>query len=153
MLFNEEISTEEIVFAVKNLKVGKACGPDNVKPEAIVFGLDVVLPILARRFNRVFLKGQFPITWNESVIVTIHKNGSIQEPNNYRGISLQNCLGKIYTSIINRRLTFYAQIYNRISEAQAGFRPQYSRIDNAFTLNTLIENALNRLMGNFMWHL
>ena len=52
--------------------------------------------------------------------------------------------GKIYTSIINRRITFYVNIYGKISEAQAGFREGYSTIDNAFILNALIQNHITR---------
>ena len=52
--------------------------------------------------------------------------------------------GKIYTSIINRSITFYVNLYGKISEAQAGFREGYSTIDNAFILNALIQNHITR---------
>ena len=52
--------------------------------------------------------------------------------------------GKIYTSIIKRRITFYVNICGKISEAQIGFRERYSTIDNAFILNALIRNHIDR---------
>ena len=43
-----------------------------------------------------------------------------------------NIFSKIYIYIINRRLTFYCDLFNKISEAQAGFRAGYSTIDYAY---------------------
>ena len=67
--------------------------------------------------------------------------------NNYRGISLQNIFSKIYASIINRRLQFFAQIYNKISEGQAGFKQGYSTADNLFILRALVERHLSKKRG------
>ena len=55
-----------------------------------------------------------------------------------------NVFGKIHTSIINRRVRFYVNIYGKISDAQAGFREGYSTIDNTFILNALIQNNILR---------
>ena len=52
-------------------------------------------------------------------------------------------LGKIYTSIINKRVN----VYGKISEAQFGFREGYSTTDNAFILNSLIEKYLAKKKG------
>ena len=38
-------------------------------------------------------------------------------------------------------------MYNKIAEAQTGFRPGYSTVDNAFILNTVIESALSKSKG------
>ena len=57
--------------------------------------------------------------------------------------------GKIYLSVINRRVTFYVDVYDKISEAQAGFREGYSTIDNAFILSAILQKYLNRKGGKF----
>ena len=54
---------------------------------------------------------------------------------------------KIYTSIISRRVTFNTNIYNKISESQAGFREGSSTIDNAFILYSLIHKYLSKKRG------
>ena len=109
--------------------------------------IDVILPLLHNLFNRLFSTGTFPKCWSESLIIPLHKKGSVNNPENYRGISLLDVLGKIYTSILNRRITFYVNMYGKISEAQFGFREGYLTIDNAFILNSVIEKYLSKEKG------
>ena len=58
---------------------------------------------------------------------------------NYRPITIISCLGKLFTSILNERLTKFSVEVNLICENQAGFRKGYSTIDNVFVLHTLID--------------
>ena len=101
--------------------------------------LGTVLPYLHVLFNRVFDTGQFPEQWSESIITPIHKKGSKFEPNNYRAISLINSLCKIFVNVLTKRLTNWCEDNSVIEESQAGFRSQYSTIDNIFTLNGIIQ--------------
>ena len=78
------------------------------------------------------------------IIVPLYKRGNINEPSNYRGISLLDVFGKIYTGVLNRRLTFYVNMFNKLSESQSGFRENYSTIDNAFILQSLIDRYISR---------
>lgn len=144
LIFNSEITEDEIVFAVKSLRAGKAPGPDGIIPEMFINTIDIILPILNKLFNRLFLRGEFPGTWSKSIMIPIHKKGDINSADNYRGISLLDIFGKIYTSILNRRLTFFVNMYNKITESQAGFREGYSTIDNAFILMSLIQKYLTK---------
>lgn len=77
----------------------------------------------------------------------MHKKGDIINTENYLGICLLDVLGKIFTSIINRRVTFYVNLYSKISETQFGFREGYSTVDNAFILNSIIERYLAKKKG------
>jgi len=64
----------------------------------------------------------------------VFKKGQQHDPNNYRGIALDDVLSKIYISIITKRLTFYVEAVDLLPENQAGFRAGYSTVDNAFVL-------------------
>ena len=87
-----------------------------------------------------------PTDWCLSFINPIYKNkGQKSDPNNYRGISLISCLGKLYTSLINERLTKFADLNDIIGEEQAGFRAGYSTQDHIFTLHSIIETSLNQI--------
>jgi len=77
-----------------------------------------------------------PDCWNSALCVPIHKKGVVSEPTNCRGISLLDILGKIFASVINRRLTYFTNIYNCVYESQAGLREGYSTIDTVFVLQT-----------------
>lgn len=80
-------------------------------------------------------------------MIPIYKKGVPNLTDNYRGISLLNIMGKIYTSVIIRRLTIYTNIYDKIKEPQAGFREGYRTVDNAFILHALISKQLSKKGG------
>ena len=143
-IFNSEITQEEILWLVQALKIDKSAGPDNIVPGLFIHSLELILPILHKLFNRLFEFGEFPEDWCNSIIVPLYKRGNINEPSNYRGISLLDVFGKIYTGVLNRRLTFYVNMFNKLSESQSGFRENYSTIDNAFILQSLIDRYISR---------
>ena len=66
--------------------------------------------------------------------------GSIDDPDNnyYRGITLLSCLGKLFTSTINTRLTEFIKCSGSLGEEHAGFRG-YSTSDHIVVLSSLIE--------------
>ena len=72
----------------------------------------------------------------------IHKGGTKDDPSNYRGITLLNTVGKIFTSIVNSRLTEWAEKQLLIPESQFGFRKNRNTTDCIFIMNTLIEISI-----------
>ena len=55
-----------------------------------------------------------------------------------------SCLGKVFTQILNKRLTSYAEEHGLIGAEQAGFRLTYSTIDHIFTLRSLLDIYLSK---------
>ena len=66
-------------------------------------------------------------------------NGDAADTNNYRGITLLSCLGKLFTSIINDRLKMYSDSTNIIKETKAAYRQGYSTLDHVFLLKCVID--------------
>ena len=59
-------------------------------------------------FNIIFETGILPESWLEGKIRLIFKNkGDQSNPENYRSITVLSCLSKLFTSILNKRLTSY----------------------------------------------
>lgn len=75
----------------------------------LTYGINELINPLVKLFNIVLDSGHFLHQWNESLITLIHKKGNIYDPANYRGISVTNCIGKVFT-----QNTQYA--YLRVSE-------------------------------------
>ena len=74
------------------------------------------------------------------MIVPIYKNKGVKSDfNNYRGITILSCMGKLFTSVINERLNKYANEINLINENQTGFRQNYSTLDHIFLVNSLVD--------------
>ena len=61
------------------------------------------------------------------------------KPENFRPITILSCLSKLFTSILNNRLTKFLDTYDALNENQAGFRKGYSTVDHIFTLNAIFE--------------
>ena len=86
----------------------------------------------------------FPEEWEEGYIIPLHKKGSANDVENYRGITLLSILGKLFTRVLNNRLSEWAENYYVLIEAQAGFRPGMGTTDNIFVLHGLITHILNQ---------
>lgn len=137
---NKEISEQEIFKAANALKNNKSPGCDNIVNEQIKATLHYMLPIYKKLFNIIFDEGIVPECWTVGIIKPIYKNkGDPKLPENYRPISLLSCFGKLFTSILNNRLTTWAEQADIISQNQSGFRKNHSTVDNLFILKSLID--------------
>ena len=94
--------------------------------------------------NTVFNAGVFPDKWLEGVIIPLHKKESTKDVNKYRSITLISCLAKLFTSILNKRLSLWCESNNVISDAQFGFKKGHSTIDAIFVLQSIIREYLHK---------
>ena len=76
-----------------------------------------------------------------SFIVPIFKSGSIDEPQNYRGITLINILAKIYSQILLNRISKWSENENKLSQNQFGFQKGKSTVDCIFTILSIISKT------------
>ena len=142
-IFNElnfKINNDEILQAINKLKVSTAAGYDRISGEMIKLGKDAFLPLLSKLFNNIFLSGSYPELWRNCVVTPIFKKGDPYDPNNYRGISVNCTLSKVYNSILNNRLTKFCDKHKLISDSQIGFKKKARTIDHVFVVNTLFES-------------
>ena len=142
---NQPITETEILEAINGLRNDKSCGIDNIKNEHIKFTSQIMLPIYCKLFNVIFESGLIPENWSVGTIKPIFKNkGDPKLPENYRPITIISCFGKLFTSVINRRLNKYAEEVELIEACQAGFRKNHSTTDNIFIIKSLIDIAKSR---------
>jgi hypothetical protein len=112
------------------LKNNKAAGYDQIVNEYLKISNPRLISIYCNIFNIVLTSGVIPESWSIGIIP--------KEPDNYRAITLVDCLKKLFTAIINNRLSLLADEINLISKCQTGFRKGYSTIDNICSLHALI---------------
>ena len=140
MILNDKITKQEIMKAIKKLKNGKSPGIDHVTNEYIKNSVHIFLPVYEDLFNTILDTGIFPSQWSIGIISPIYKGkGSNEDPSNFRPISLLSCLGKVFTSILNSRLTAFLDENDVLNENQAGFREGYATIDHILTLHLLLD--------------
>ena len=95
-------------------------------------------------FNYVWEKGIYPDKWCEGIIQPLHKKGNRSEPDNYRKLTLMSCMGKIFESIVNRRLAFQCEVDDLHDHTQFGFTKGCRTSDNVFILNTLVSYSKSK---------
>ena len=141
---NQPITVDEIKTAIRALKDQKAAGPDGLIGESYKNSTVHILPFLVKFFNFIFDHGLFPDEWSLAILHPLHKKGDINVPDNYRGISLLNICSKLYSFVLNKRITKWIDDNEIIGEEQAGFRQERSTFDHIFTLLALIQKQLLR---------
>lgn len=141
-VLDERISQAEIQKAINGLATNKSSGEDNLLNEYFISAGSILLEPLEILFNKIFESGKFPMDWSTGIIVPIHKKGDVNDPNNYRGITLVSCFAKLFTTILNNRLKQWSLDNEVITDAQFGFKSNYSTIDAIFILKHLIDTHI-----------
>ena len=73
------------------------------------------------------------------MVVNLFKKGGKTDPWNYRGITLLSTVGKTFGKILNDRVGTMLEKEEKISEGQAGFRPNRSCVDHVYALGMIIQ--------------
>lgn len=124
-------SAGEVLELLHCLDASKGPGVDGLPPSFIKSCAHELVTPVALIFNRSLTEGTFPAMWKTARMIAIHKGGSINQVENYRGISILCCLGKVFETGVRRYLYNAAKPF--ISEFQHGF------VENRSTTTNLME--------------
>lgn len=147
---NTLISLEELNYALQKCKTGKSPGSDGIPYEFYVNLNFLNRVALLNALNSVLESQQIPPDWCKLHMFLLYKKGDPSIAANYRGISLINCIAKIFTSIIATRISNWAEMSSLLPESQAGFRPERGCADHIFTFLCAIHEQ-TRWAGNNMY--
>ena len=134
---NREISVEELKASIKELKVGKASGLDHIVNEQLKNSNEQLQCLLLKLFNSCLDFGAYP--WSTTVITPLHKKGNISNPDNYRAIAIGSNLGKLFSTVLLKRLLEYRKEHVPDTVHQLGFCEGARTTDHLLTLQTCIE--------------
>ena len=112
---NVPFTQEELDHVIdKVLKYGKAAGLDRIKAEFLKATPGRIREILFQLINTVFTANIVPKGWCVGILNLIHKEGSKDNPDNYRGICISSALSKTMSTMMNVRLTKYVTERNMV---------------------------------------
>ena len=139
-----EITAKEMTDARGILKPGKATGQDTINNEMILEALTLYPEALRNIMNTLLRHGVGVIQWLTSLLVPIHKKGSTDDPDNYRGIALISCLAKYFYAILNNRLMDFCLSHKILSPSQLGFLAGNRTSDAHIILHNLINEYCHK---------
>ncbi len=135
------ISPSEIHSIIKTLKTRKSPGLDTINNQTLKSlgkrSIAAFTSILnSRRFN------YFPTIWKTAIVLPFVNHKKILEnPSNYRPISLLSSLSKIFETLIHHRLLHFTTINKIIPPTQLGFTHQQATTHQLLRLTEHIENS------------
>ncbi|XP_050503548.1 uncharacterized protein LOC126882617 [Diabrotica virgifera virgifera] len=143
------ITIYEVYAALNKCKNKKSPGLDIIPYEVYKSLPHNWVLYMSSLFNKIFETGTIPKSWCGILLSMLHKSGPPDEPTNYRGLALLNCSLKIFTNILQSRLSSWCEEYHILPESQAGFRPGRGCIDNVYTLSSVIQFHIRQKKTSF----
>ena len=116
------ITREDIKKRLDRLDVSKATGSDEIPALILRNNSDIFSEILYIIFRRSYTEGTVPRLMKAANVVPIFKKGNKKSLNNYRPISLNPIISKIFEEIVKDSIQEFAESEGLFNEAQHGFR-------------------------------
>ena len=141
-ILDDPFSIAEIRDGSKGLKNNKASAFDSVTNEMIKYGIPVIGPCVKLIFNKILDSQEYPKVWTGDILSPLHKSGPLDDPNNFRGISVASCLGKLFNSLLNKRLEKFT--LPLISRSQLSSCAGARTADHTLVLKFLIDKYVKQ---------
>ena len=117
---------------------------DEISDDALKSGYGELKEALTHLFNIIYGQGVYPDAWCDGFIVPIHKKNNITDVNNYRGIIISCCIGKLFLRTITRRIEDFMISSHKWGFNQCSFKPDHRTEDSLFILNTIFESYVTK---------
>ena len=131
---------EEIINALEN----KSTGPASIPVKLLKLIPDLIIVPLCKLINLSFISGSFPDPLKIVKIIPIHKNGSTQDMNNYRPISLLSVFDKIMEKMTHKRLYHFLEENIILYSKQFGFRKNNSTMNALIKITEKIKESIDK---------
>ncbi|VDP86580.1 unnamed protein product [Schistosoma mattheei] len=128
---------KEISMAVRQIKSGKAAGPDNIPAKTLKADVAVTTKILHILFNKIWDEEQVPTNRKEGLLIKIPKKRDLSKCDNYSGITILSIPGKVFNRVLLNWMKDFVD--TQLRDQQAEFRKDRSCTDQIATLRIIVE--------------
>lgn len=138
-----EISTTEILTAIRTSASRKSPGSDGIPKEFYIRSFDIIHRELNLIMNEA-LTGNFSPAFVDGVIVLVKKRGTDETARSYRPISLLNFDYKILSRILKARLENVVRAHQILSHGQKCSNPNRNIFQATLSLKDRIARVIQR---------
>ena len=131
------------MVALKDLKNNKTTSLDQISNEMLKTGGLILSNSVLFLFNQILKVGFYPNLWKSDILSPIHKSNEKNDPDNFRGISLASCFGKLFTKLLRNRLQEFCDKNCIIDSCQGSGRKNTRTADHLMVIKFLIEKIVN----------
>ena len=136
--YNAKISIDEVLKAMAAIKIDTAPGPDRILMRALKN--TTVAAILSLVYTRISETGFVPSSLKLARTILIYKDGDVNDPNNYRPISICSVLRRVLERILDSRLRRYVTF----NPNQRGFSATPGAHTNVALLDGILKKAKSK---------
>ena len=144
LIINKVVTSSEVIKAIKKLKNGKAAGEDTIINEVLKTGEFCLVDPIVKLLNLIIQSEKYPAKWARNLLITLHKGGLTDDPDNYRGISISSCLSKLFSSVLYFRILEANDKFSLISNNQIGFLKGHRTADHVLLIDTIVHEIVHK---------
>ena len=106
----------------------------------LIEGQSAISPFFFTLFNKILQTQNYPEEWSIGIITPWYKTGELDNPDNYRGITLHK---QTVHKVENNRLTEVTENKKLLQHNLIGFRKSFCTADHILTFKALIDKYLS----------
>ena len=108
----------------------------------IIAGDPTMRSFLVSFFNEIPKSHYYPENLCKGIITPIHMQAEKTNPDNYRDITINSCLSKLFNLLLTKRLTTLTNDKQILKYNQMMFQKSFRISDHVFTIKTVINKYL-----------
>ena len=131
---------DDVKIAITSLKNNKASSFDSVLNEMLKCSAPVISKPLLGFFNTILESNIYPKLWKNDILGPLHKSGPLDDPNNFRGICVSSCIGKLFNTLLRQKLSTFCNKNKLINKYQGSGKKQSRTADHLMVLRFIVDH-------------